>query len=199
MTTWRVTVSGLQGPKLTIARLLILLLHRRIPRRKCGTGHLESILTNQLQTHLLLQLLQKVLREGTISTDPIGRFNWNLPLCWVLFFTSPSYMNPRDFFPDSSAKNAESSNQTPKDEENPSSCGTKSLAHMSKAPSLNNASPGTANPGSCDMENPPSSESVELESTKTTPPNNPSDGIRTVGEDSTSGYSPQPQTQSLPR
>jgi hypothetical protein len=70
---------------------------------------------------------------------------------------------------------------------------------MSKAPSPNNASPETANLGPCDMENPPSSESAEHESTKTTPPNNPSDGIGTAGEDSTGGDSAQPQTQSLPR
>jgi hypothetical protein len=115
------------------------------------------------------------------------------------FLLPPSYRNPRDIFPDSFAKNPQSSNQTLKDEENLSSCGTKSSAHMSKALSPNNASPGTANTGPCDMENPPSSESAEPESTKTTPPNNPSDGIRIAGEDSTTGDSAHPQTQSLPR
>jgi hypothetical protein len=192
-------VPGLQGPELASVRLSILLLHKRIPRRKCGTGHPESILMNQLRTHLLLQLLQKVPREGTISADPTSRLNWNLPLSWVLFLTSPSYRNPRDIYPDSSAKNPESSNQTPKDEENPSLCETKSSAHVSKAPSLNNASHRIANLGPCDMQNPPSSESAKPKSTKTTPPNNPSDGIETAGKDSTGGDSAQPQTQSLPR
>jgi hypothetical protein len=80
---------------------------------------------NRLRTHLPLQLFWKVPREGTISADPTGTLNWNLPLCWVLFLTSPSYRNPRDIFLDSSMKNPKSSNQTPKDEENLSSCGTK--------------------------------------------------------------------------
>jgi hypothetical protein len=75
MTRWWVTVSGLLGPKLASARLPILLLCRRNPGRKCKTGHPESRLINQLRTHLLLQLLRKVLREGTISTDPTGSFN----------------------------------------------------------------------------------------------------------------------------
>jgi hypothetical protein len=40
-------VLGLQGPELASARLPILL-RKRIPGRKCETGHLKSILTNWL-------------------------------------------------------------------------------------------------------------------------------------------------------
>jgi hypothetical protein len=89
MSRWWVTVLGLLGPKLASARLLILLLRRRNPERKCGIGHPVSRSMIRLPTHLLLQLLRKVSGEGSISADPTGRLNWNLPLCWVLFFTSP--------------------------------------------------------------------------------------------------------------
>jgi hypothetical protein len=93
MTTWWVTRLGLQGPELANARLSILL-HRRIPGRKCRTSHQESILMNRLWTHLLLQHLQKVPREGTISADPTGRLNWNLPLAGFFFLTSPIVQEP---------------------------------------------------------------------------------------------------------
>jgi hypothetical protein len=72
---------GLLGPELASARLPILLRRRRNPERKCGTGHPESRSMIRLPTHLLLQLLQKVPGEGSISTDKIGRLNWIPPLC----------------------------------------------------------------------------------------------------------------------
>jgi hypothetical protein len=66
MTHWRVTMPEALGPELASARLPILLL-RRNPGRKCGTGHLESRLRSWLLTHLLLQLLWKVPREVLFS------------------------------------------------------------------------------------------------------------------------------------
>jgi hypothetical protein len=33
-----------------------------------------------------------------ISTDPTGRLNWNLPLCWVLFFYFPRCIGTRVIF-----------------------------------------------------------------------------------------------------
>jgi hypothetical protein len=72
--TWIITVPSLLGPELASARLLILLLRRK-PRRKCGTGHPESRSTIRLPNHLLLQLLRKVSGEGSISADPTGRLN----------------------------------------------------------------------------------------------------------------------------
>jgi hypothetical protein len=94
MSRWRVMVPSLLGPKLASARLPILLLLRRNLGRKCETGHPKSRSMIWLPTHLLLQLLRKVPGEGSISVDLIGRLNWNLPLCWVLFFTSPVIHDP---------------------------------------------------------------------------------------------------------
>jgi hypothetical protein len=41
MTHWRVTLPSLIGPELASARLPVLLLRRRNPRRKCRKGQLE--------------------------------------------------------------------------------------------------------------------------------------------------------------
>jgi hypothetical protein len=86
MTHWQVTVVGLLGPELASTRLPIVLYLRRNPRRKCGTGHPES-----------RSMIRKVPGEGLISADPIGRLNWNLPLCWVLFLTSPVVQDPMGY------------------------------------------------------------------------------------------------------
>jgi hypothetical protein len=72
----------------------LLLLRRRNPKRKCGIAHPESRLMSWLLTHLLLQLLQKVPRGGTISIDPTGRFNWNLALCWFRYFDFNHLLGP---------------------------------------------------------------------------------------------------------
>jgi hypothetical protein len=68
---------------------------------------------------------------------------------------------------------------------------------MSKALSSQNASPGTAILGPFPMENPQNFESME--SPKTTGPNNPSDGIGSVGEDPIGVDSAQPELESLPQ
>jgi hypothetical protein len=49
---------------------------------------------NQLPTHLLLQLLQKVPGEGSISSTPIGKLNLNHSLFLVVFLTSPVVQGP---------------------------------------------------------------------------------------------------------
>jgi hypothetical protein len=85
----------------------------------------------RLPTHLLLQLLQKVLGEGSISADPIGRLNWNLPLAdsaqyaRFFFLLHLSYKTPWDIFPDSSIKDPESIDKIPKGANNSSLSGTK--------------------------------------------------------------------------
>jgi hypothetical protein len=94
MTRWRVTVPEALGPELASARLLILLL-RRNPRRKCGTGHPESRLRSQLLTHLLLQLLRRVPGRGIISVDPTGRLNSNIPSHLISFFDFSHRIGPR--------------------------------------------------------------------------------------------------------
>jgi hypothetical protein len=103
------------------------------------------------------------------------------------FLLQPSYRTPWDIFPDSFAKGLESSDEIPKGEDNPSLSATKSSPHVSKAPSSQNASPGTMIPGLCPMDNPWNSEMAE--SPKTTGPNNPSDGIGFIGEDPIGGDS----------
>jgi hypothetical protein len=135
---------------------------------------------------------------GTISADPTGRLNSNLALCWFHFFLfQPSYRTPWDIFPDSSMKGPEPSDDIPNGEDNPSSSGTKSSPHVSKALTSHNASPRTTILGLCPMENPWNFETAE--SPKTTPPNNPSDGIGSTGEDPIGGDSTQPEPRSLPR
>jgi hypothetical protein len=76
--------------------------------------------------------------------------------------------------------------------------GTKSSDHVSKAPTSQNASPGTTIPDSCLMENPRAG-SETAESPKITPPNNPSDGIGSAGKDPIGGDSAQLEPESLPR
>jgi hypothetical protein len=75
--------------------------------------------------------------------------------------------------------------------------GTKSLPHLSKAPSPQNASPSSAIPGPSLMENLQGSELAE--SPRTTRPNNPCHGIGSTGEDPIGGDSAQPQPKSLPQ
>jgi hypothetical protein len=49
---------------------------------------------NQLPTHLLLQLFQKVAGGGSISGSPTGKLNLNLSLCLDVFLTSPVVQGP---------------------------------------------------------------------------------------------------------
>jgi hypothetical protein len=67
---------------------------------------------------------------------------------------------------------------------------------MSKAPTSQNASPRTTIPGLCPIENLRNSEMAE--SPKTTPPNNPFDGIGYASKDPIGGDSTEPEHESLP-
>jgi hypothetical protein len=91
-----------------------------------------------------------------------------------LFWLQPSFRTPRDIFPDSSTMGPKSSNEIPKGQDNPSSSGTKSSPHVSKALSSQNASPRTMIPGLCAMENLQNSKLAETP--MTIGPNNPFDG-----------------------
>jgi hypothetical protein len=95
-------------------------------------------------------------------------------------------------------KGPELGDEIPNGQDNPSSSGTKSSHNVSKALTSQNASPRTMILGSCPMENPRAG-SKTTESPKTTPPNNPSDGIGSAGEDPIGGNSAQPEPKSLPR
>jgi hypothetical protein len=128
------------------------------------------------------------------------------------FLTSAVIQDPTRYFPDSSAKAPETSDGVPEAEDNPipntpkyestadkpqSPSGNKSSPNLSKDPRSQNASLGTASSGLSPMENPHSSEPAE--SPKTTPPNNPCNGISSAGEAPIGGDSAQPQPKSLPR
>jgi hypothetical protein len=193
MTHWWVTEA--LGLELASARLTILLILRRKPGRKCRTDHPESRLRSQLLTHLLLQLLRKV--PGEVLFPPIQQVGLTRILHCAGFIFLISTMTPWDIFPDSSVKGPEPSDDIPNGEDNPSSSGTKSSPHVSKALTSHNASPRTTILGPCPMENPWNFETAE--SPKTTPPNNPSDGIGSTGEDPIGGDSTQPEPRSLPR
>jgi hypothetical protein len=77
-------VQGLLGPELASVRpSLFLLLRRNLGMYRPG-GHPESRSMFQLPTHLLLLLLQKA----------TSRLNFNLPLCMLVFLTSPVIQGP---------------------------------------------------------------------------------------------------------
>jgi hypothetical protein len=75
---------GLLGPELASAKLPILLLLRRNPRRKCGIGHPESRLTSRLLTHLLLHLPLKV--PGEVLFLPIQQVGLTKIFHYASFF-----------------------------------------------------------------------------------------------------------------
>jgi hypothetical protein len=94
MTCWWVMVSGLLGPELANTRLQIRLLLRRNPRRKWGTGHLESRSTIWLPTHLLLQLFQKVLGKDPFRSIQQVGLTWTFHCAGFFFLTWPIVQDP---------------------------------------------------------------------------------------------------------